>query len=266
TIGVVTTVEGVHTEVMGDIEQIAIAKGELIQSLPSNGLAVLNADVPLVSTMSRLTSAEVLTFGRVGDVRARGVQVDGDLLASFVVVSPWGEFTVRLGARGAHNVANALAAAAVALHLGVPLEKVAEGLEAPLQSPWRMELRRSPSGASILNDSYNASPTSMAAALRALAALDPVGQGRRLAVLGVMAELGASSAVEHRDIAVLADDLGIEVLAIGTDLYGVEPVADIPAALRILKTWNPGPSDAVLVKGSRVAGLEALASELLEIG
>ncbi|HTO00958.1 MAG TPA: UDP-N-acetylmuramoyl-tripeptide--D-alanyl-D-alanine ligase, partial [Microthrixaceae bacterium] len=77
TIGVVTTVEGVHTEVMGDIEQIAIAKGELIESLPSNGLAVLNADVPLVSAMSRLTSAEVLTFGRVGDVRARGVQVDG---------------------------------------------------------------------------------------------------------------------------------------------------------------------------------------------
>ncbi len=267
-IGVVTTVEGVHTEVMGDIEQIAEAKGELIESLPDYGLAVLNSEVPLVAAMSRLTGADVLTFGRTGDVRARGVEVDGDLLASFVLVSPWGEVAVRVGARGLHNVTNALAAAAVGLHLGVPLDKVAEGLEVPLQSPWRMELSRNSDGAAILNDSYNASPASMAAALRGLAQLDMEqagaagGRSRRLAVVGVMAELGENSAVEHRDIATLAQDLGVELLAVGTDLYGVEAVEDISAALEFLADWEPGPGDAVLVKGSRVAGLEALAAEL----
>lgn len=273
-IGVVTTVEGVHTEVMGDIEQIAIAKGELIESLPSHGLAVLNSEVPLVAAMSRLTTADVLTFGRSGDVRARNIELDGGLLASFVLVSPWGEVAVRLGARGVHNVSNALAAAAVALHLGVPLDKVAEGLGLPLQSPWRMELRQNSAGAWILNDSYNASPASMAAALRSLAALDladGAGGGgdpepRRLAVVGLMAELGDNAEVEHRNIAVLAADLGIQLLAVGTDLYGAESVADIAAAEKWLRGWAPREADAVLVKGSRVAGLEVLAEDLFTWG
>ncbi|MGB3412999.1 MAG: UDP-N-acetylmuramoyl-tripeptide--D-alanyl-D-alanine ligase [Microthrixaceae bacterium] len=270
-IGVVTTVDAVHTEVMGGLEQIAIAKGELIESLPSDGLAVLNADVALVKAMSELTSAEVLTFGRSGDVRARGIEVDGDLMVSFVIVSPWGEVAVRLGARGAHNVSNALAAASVALHLGLPLDEVAEGLGLPLRSPWRMDLSVNGAGASILNDCYNASPTSMDAALRGLAGIEPRNadadrEPRKLAVVGLMAELGDSAAAEHRDIAVLSADLGIELLAVGTDLYGVESVPDIAAATQFLRDWNPGAGDAVLVKGSRVAGLEMVAQELLDWG
>lgn len=270
-IGVVTTVEAVHTEVMGGLEQIAIAKGELIESLPPDGLAVLNADVALVKAMSKLTSAEILTFGRSGDVRARGIEVEGDLVVSFVIVSPWGEVAVRLGARGAHNVSNALAATAVALHLGVSLDDIAEGLGAPLQSPWRMDLSVNRAGASILNDSYNASPTSMAAALRGLASIEPTDvdpdrEPRKLAVVGLMAELGDLAASEHRDIAVLSDDLGIELLAVGTDLYGVRSVPDIAAAMTFLRDWNPGVGDAVLVKGSRVAGLEVVAQELLGWG
>jgi len=266
TVGVVTTVEGVHTEVMGDLEQIAQAKGELIESLPADGLAVLNADVALVAAMAARSEARVLTFGRSAEVRARDVAIDDELRPSFVLVSPWGEATIRLAIRGVHNVGNALAAAAVGLGLDVPLAAVAAGLAEGGSSPWRMDLRRAPSGAQVLNDAYNAGPASMAAALRALAALPGAedGTGRRVAVLGLMAELGQDAPVEHRDIATLAADLDVELLAVGTDLYGTEPLAGIDEALAALRALELGAGDAVLVKGSRVAGLERVAAALLE--
>jgi len=258
TIGVVTTVEGVHTEVMGGLEQIARAKGELVEAVPEHGTVVLNAEVPLVAGMRSRTGASVVTFGAGGDVRAERVEVDHDLRPGFRLVSDWGTVEVRLSVRGAHNVGNALAAAAVGLSQGVPLEDVAEGLASSTQSPWRMDLRRAPSGAQVLNDSYNAGPASMAAALRALASLPAQ---RHLAVLGLMAELGGTAPEEHRRIAELAGELGVELIAVGTDLYGVEPVAGTEAALRALGELGEG--DAVLVKGSRVAGLEVLAEALL---
>ncbi|MHB1138143.1 MAG: UDP-N-acetylmuramoyl-tripeptide--D-alanyl-D-alanine ligase [Microthrixaceae bacterium] len=265
TVGVVTTVEGVHTEVMGGLEQIALAKGELIEALPADGLAVLNSDVRLVAAMAERTAARVLTFGAVGDVRARDVAVDDELRPSFVLVSPWGEAMVRLGIRGVHNVANALAAAAVGLALDVPLERVAAGLADAGSSPWRMDLRTAPSGVRVLNDAYNAGPASMAAALRSLAALPLTGgAGRRVAVLGLMAELGDDAPREHRDVATIAADLGIEVLAVGTDLYGVEPLADVAAALAELAARDLRDGDVVLVKGSRVAGLERVAAALID--
>lgn len=264
TVGLVTTVEGVHTELMGGLEQIALAKGELIEALPESGLAVLNADVRLVAGMSARTSARVLTFGRSGEVRAREVVVDEELRPSFVLVSPWGEAAVRLGIRGEHNVANALAAAAVGLGLDVPVAEVAAGLQEATSSPWRMDLRRAPGGLMVLNDAYNAGPASMAAALRALAALPLPDGGRRVAVLGLMAELGEDAPLEHQDIATLAEDLGIELLAVGTDLYGVGPFADVEAVVGALRVRALGEGDAVLVKGSRVAGLEQVAAALLE--
>ncbi len=261
TVGVVTVVEGVHTEVMGTIEQIALAKRELVEHLPAGGAAVLNAADPNVAAMAAHTVAAVLTFGDGGEVHATDVQVDDELRAAFTLHSPWGAVPVRLGVRGAHNVTNALAAAATGLWLGVGPDAVAEGLAEPPASPWRMELVRVPDGPTVLNDAYNAGPASMAAALQALGSLVVAPGGRRVAVLGVMAELGPEGPDEHRRIAALATELDIEVLAVGTDLYGAGDVVgdadEVAGALGKL-----GPDDAVLVKGSRVAGLERAAEAL----
>ncbi|UDY36077.1 UDP-N-acetylmuramoyl-tripeptide--D-alanyl-D-alanine ligase [Dermatobacter hominis] len=265
TVGVVTVVEGVHTEVMGSIEQIAVAKRELVEHLPAEGAAVLNAGDPNVSAMAAHTVASVVTFGDGGEVHATDVSVDDELRARFTLRSPWGDAPVQLAVRGAHNVTNALAAAAAGLWLGVAVDGVVAGLAEPPASPWRMELVRVPGGPTVLNDAYNAGPASMAAALQALAALAVAPGGRRLAVLGVMAELGPEGPDEHRRIAALAGELGIEVLAVGTDLYGVTDVVagaeDVAGAVGEL-----GPDDAVLVKGSRVAGLERAAAALTRRG
>jgi UDP-N-acetylmuramoyl-tripeptide--D-alanyl-D-alanine ligase len=257
TVGVVTTVQAVHTELMGGEEQIARTKGELIESLPDDGLAVLNASVPLVAAMAARTSARVLTFGRGGDVQAHDPSVDEQLRASFRLSSPWGGAAVRLGVRGMHNIDNALAAATVGLFLGVSMEQVVVGLASSDQSPWRMDLRTAASGARVLNDAYNAAPASMAAALRSLASLDAV---RRTAVLGVMAELGDRGPEEHRRIAGLADELGIRIIAVDTDLYGVEPVIGVAGALAAVGELDA--DDVVLVKASRVVGLERVAAAL----
>ena len=186
------------------------------------------------------------------------VALDDQLRPRFVVRSPWGTAAVQLEARGAHQVGNALAALAIALCCGVPLDAAVSALSRASLSPWRMEFLRSPTGATILNDAYNANPTSMTAALEALAALPA---RRRVAVLGEMAELGARSLWEHQAIAVLAGRLGVEVLAVGTTAYGVASVETIDEAVAALGPLGGG--DAVLVKGSRVAGLERLAARLV---
>lgn len=265
TIGVVTVVEGVHTEVMGPIDQIARAKRELVEHLPADGLAVLNAVDPNVAAMAAHTVAPVLSFGTGGEVHAEAVELDDELRARFTLRSSWGPTEVHLGVRGAHNVTNALAAAAVGLWLGVDPREVAAGLAEAPASPWRMELLRVPGGPTVLNDAYNAGPASMAAALAAVAALPAPGAGRRIAVLGLMAELGDEGPAEHRRIAELADELGVEVLAVGCGLYGspwtVDSADDVVGALGKL-----GPDDVVLIKGSRVAGLERAAEALTRPG
>jgi UDP-N-acetylmuramoyl-tripeptide--D-alanyl-D-alanine ligase len=258
TVGIVTTVQAVHTEVMGGVEQIARTKGELIEALPDDGLAVLNAAVPLVAAMASRTNARVLGFGDGGEVHAVDVSVDDELRPRFSLRSPWGAVDVRLGVRGVHNVDNALAAAAAALWLGVTPEEVAAGLEVSELSPWRMDLRTAPSGALVLNDAYNASPASVTAALRSLVALPA---RRRIAVLGLMAELGDEAPEHHRRIRSLADEVGVELVVVDTDLYGVDPVDGIDGALAALDDLGAG--DAVLVKASRVVGLERVAAGLL---
>ncbi|MDQ3146032.1 MAG: UDP-N-acetylmuramoylalanyl-D-glutamyl-2, 6-diaminopimelate--D-alanyl-D-alanine ligase, partial [Actinomycetota bacterium] len=127
-------------------------------------------------------------------------------------------------------------------------------------SPWRMQLGRSAAGTVILNDAYNANPTSTVAALRALAALPA---RRRLAFLGVMAELGPGSDDEHRSVAAVAGELGIRVVAVGQPAYGTEGVSGIDEAVALAASFGLAGDDAVLVKGSRVAGLERLAERLL---
>jgi UDP-N-acetylmuramoyl-tripeptide--D-alanyl-D-alanine ligase len=253
TVGVVTRVAAVHTETFGALEEVALAKGELVEALPDGGYAVLNAGDPLVAGMASRTSAETVTFGDGGDVRAESVTLDDELRPSFRLVSPWGNAPIALEVRGEHMVDNALAAASAALVCAVPVAGVADALGTAVLSRWRMDLVRLPSGALVVNDAYNANPTSMAAALRALTRLPA---RRRVAVLGLMAELGPSSEAEHRAVGMAARELGVEVIGIGVSAYGgttVGNVDEVPAALGPL-----GDGDAVLLKGSRVAGLERL--------
>ncbi len=256
-VGVVTRVAPAHTERVGGIEGVARAKAELVEALPPNGVAVLNADDPRVATMATLSAARAITFGAGGDVRIVGLRLDALARARFTLATPWGSAPVALPVSGAHNAHNAAAAAAVGGILGVPLEEIVAGLAGAELSPSRMELARAPHGALILNDAYNANPTSMAAALDTLAALPA---RRRLAVLGLMAEL-ADPVGEHQRIAIRAAELGIEVIASGTDLYGRPAAADPLGELGDL-----GEGDAVLVKGSLVAGLQPLARRLIAGG
>lgn len=253
TVGIVTAVAPAHTEMFGSVDGVAIAKRELVESL-GPGTAVLNGEDHRVAAMAEVAEGPVLTYGTGGDVRALRVEIDDQLRPSFLLATPWGEERVRLGVRGGHNVGNALAAAAAALVTGVELAAVASGLGDAQLSPSRMALVRLPSGGLLLDDSYNANPTSMRSALASLAHLDV---RRRVAVVGVMAELGPESAAHHREIAEEAAAAGIELVPVGTDLYGVEPVADPEALLTTI--GPPAPGEAVLLKGSRVAGLDRVA-------
>ena len=265
--GILTSIAIAHTESFGTIDQIARTKAELLEALPADGVAVVNRDDERVMAqtervLKQVSAPEVLTFGLHpdADVRAEDVSADEQLHAEYLLRSPWGRERVRLGVAGLHNVGNSLAAASVALHLGVPVAAVAEGLSEAEISPWRMSLGTSPSGVAVLNDSYNANPTSMEAALLALAQL---AARRRFAVLGTMAELGGYHDSEHRRIAELARDLGVEAIAVAESAYGLELVPDSASALASLGDLGKG--DAVLVKGSRIAELEFLADRLLEI-
>lgn len=261
TVGVVTAAVAAHTETFGGLDGVAAAKAELIEALDPAGMAILNADDPRVSAMAARSAAPVLRYsaeGRPGvEVTAADVVVDGSLRAAFTMHSPWGSAELRLEARGIHQVGNALAAATVALCCGVDIDAVAAGLARGRLSPWRMEVTATAAGGLVVNDAYNANPTSMAAALRSLAALSAE---RRVAVLGAMAELGALAETEHAAIAALAAELGIEVVAVGTDLYGGGRQADLDEVASRLRPVGAGV--AVLVKGSRVAGLERLAAAL----
>ena len=260
TIGVVTAVALAHTESFGTIDDVAVAKGELVEALPGNGTAVLKLRDERVAAMAARTVAGILTYGiDRGDVRAEGVVLDDHLRPRFRLASPWGHEEVALAIRGRHNAENAAGAAAAALAAGVAIDRVVEGLTLAELSPWRMELLLAPSGARILNDAYNANPTSMLAALDALADLDAE---RHTAVLGPMAELGAHHDDEHQRVIDRAAELGVRVIAVDTTDYDGEHAVGIEGALEALGRLDAG--DAVLVKASRVAGLERLARRLVD--
>ena len=263
TVGVITRVAAVHTEIFGSVEQVAVAKGELAEALPPDGSLVLNADDSRVLAMAQRSGTNrILTYGHgVGDVQFTDVQLDPNLNPTFRLTTPIGTAEVTLGVAGAHMASNAAAAAAVGVAIGVPLDRIVEGLSAPVLSPHRMDVRTTGAGAVVINDSYNANPTSMAAAIDALSALEAT---NRIAVLGVMGELGATEEEDHRGVAELAIAAGIAVIAVDCPLYGegVTHVDSIDSALQAVGALDQ--DDAVLVKGSRVAGLERLAAALLD--
>jgi UDP-N-acetylmuramoyl-tripeptide--D-alanyl-D-alanine ligase len=252
-VGIVTSVAMAHVEYFGGLDGVARAKGELVRALPEGGVAVLNFDDARVAAMASFSPCPVLGYAVDADaeVRAEGVALDDDLRARFTLATPWGRGEVRLSLHGLQQVPNALAAAATALWCGVPFEAVLVSLGEATGSPFRMEVHRPAGGPLLLADCYNANPASTEAALRSLGA---VRAERKLALLGLMAELGGETEGEHRRIAELAEELGIEVVGYQTDLYGEAHVDDVESAVALLKTL--GPADAALVKGSRVARLE----------
>jgi UDP-N-acetylmuramoyl-tripeptide--D-alanyl-D-alanine ligase len=275
-IGVVTSVAEVHLELLGSLEAIAAAKGELVEALPPDGVAVLSADDPLVAAMRARTQARTVTFGRspAADWRARDVVPDDGARARFTLDSPYGGAVVRVPVPGLHNVGNALAALASTVESGVDLEDAVAGLEQATVSRWRLQLQHV-AGVRVLNDAYNANPTSMVAALETLSRLPT--DGRRWAVLGTMAEIGATSEQEHRRIGAVAAELGIDGLvtvgpvaaAIRDGANAADPdgapgrwsVADVDAAATLLAS-SLNSDDVVLVKASRSAALDGVVARL----
>ena len=251
-VGIVTCVAMAHVEFFGDLEGVARAKSELVAALPPTGVAVLNFDDPYVARMASVSPCPVLSYALGdADVRAEHVVLDDDLRPRFQLSTPWGTGEVRLALHGMHQVPNALAAAAASLWSGVPFDGVVTALGTATGSPLRMEVRHVPGGPVLVVDCYNANPASTEAALRSLASLP---SGRKLAVLGLMAELGSETEAEHRRAAQLADELGIEAVGYQTALYGPAQVSTVDDAVALLLTLGAG--DAALVKGSRVARLE----------
>jgi UDP-N-acetylmuramoyl-tripeptide--D-alanyl-D-alanine ligase len=274
TVGVVTNVGTAHLAMYDNANGILIAKGELISSLPASGAAILNFDDPSATAHRKLSIARVLTFSAPttgessstsADVTVDRVVLDAELRPSFVLRTPWGSADIRVNARGRHQVSNAAAAAAAALAGGLEMDHVVSGLATELLSPWRMELTRTASGVTVINDAYNANDQSMAASLRSLADLPAK---RRVVVLGSMAELGEHAEVAHRSMIELARSLRLdETIAIAEPMYvgARHHEADIDAALERLMAMQLAPGDAVLVKGSRSTGLERLADQLVAI-
>ena len=257
-IGVVTRVAPAHTERVGGIDGVARAKSELVQALDASGFAVLNADDERVAAMQSLTEATVISYGVApsATVRMTHCVLDERACASITVESPWGKASWKMNVPGEHMAHNAVGAIAVAGVLGLDLQRAADAIEAAVLSEMRMQHKVARSGALIIDDSYNANPASLAAALHALSATKA---SRRIAVLGIMAELSEPEQ-DHLQISRLAAQLGIELIAVGTDMYGVQSRTREEAAAALSAVEN---SAAILIKGSRVAQLEKLVSLLI---
>jgi UDP-N-acetylmuramoyl-tripeptide--D-alanyl-D-alanine ligase len=288
-LGLVLNVGVAHVERMGGgIADVAEAKGELVEALPPDGHALLNADDPHVLAMSARTKAHVLLYGRSPQARVRAENVRMEAArAAFELVTPSGRAPVRLSLIGAHQVSNALAAAAVATALGLDVSQIAAGLtEARRRSAGRLEIVERPDGVTVVDDSYNANPDSMRAGLRAARAL--AGARRTVAVLGGMGQQAGASRARHAEIGALVAELGFDLLiAVGPggarvteevaraasgDVHAmaeaaraggacVRTAADPSAAAELARALlHPG--DVVFVKASSEYGLGACARAL----
>jgi UDP-N-acetylmuramoyl-tripeptide--D-alanyl-D-alanine ligase len=276
-VGVVLAVHPTHFERAGSLDAIARAKGELPAALPADGLAVLNADDPRVAAMGDATAAAVRTFGlgRDADVRATDVESHGTEGTSFTLRAPWGVRRLHSATPGRHLVPHALAAAVVADHFGVPLDEVEAALAQGSHAPHRMALVEAAGGATIIDDTYNASPVSVAAALDFLAE-SAVASGRhRYAVLGDMLELGPDEERLHRQIGTRTAGVAEALVAVGergrwigeaaiaAGLGRVTMVRDADEALTAVeRDLAPGVGDLLLIKGSRGIELDRLVATL----
>jgi UDP-N-acetylmuramoyl-tripeptide--D-alanyl-D-alanine ligase len=274
TLGVVTTVAEVHTEFLGSLEGVREEKAALVRALPASGVAVLNADDPRVLGMAADTAARVVTFGTTpnGDVHVASPVAEDSESIGFTLEHDGERAAVRVALVGRHNVINALAAAATGVALGLSLAEIAQGLADARAVKGRCVWREA-NGVRILDDTYNANPVSVRAALETVAARR--GQGRLVVVLGDMLELGSFADEAHREVGRLVAALGAD------ELVGVGPHARLAveaaraAGLRearhvlafedtvahLLKRLAP--DDVVLVKGSRGMRLERVVDALL---
>ncbi|MDX3387024.1 UDP-N-acetylmuramoyl-tripeptide--D-alanyl-D-alanine ligase [Streptomyces niveiscabiei] len=267
-IAVVLNVGRAHLGEFGSRRAIAETKGELVQGLAPGGTAVLNADDPRVAAMRSLTDGPVLTFGRArhADVRVLGEALDRLGRPSFTLRTADASAPVTLPFTGAHQALDAAAATAAGLAAGLPLDVAAAALATASLSRGRMELRPLPGGTTLLDDSYNANPDSTRAALDALAAIEGT---RRIAVLGAMLELGATSEAEHHAVGAYAATRADLVVTVGeggraiADGAGERAVAlpDNATAADWLRARLTG-GDVVLVKASRGARLDEVATAL----
>ncbi|MGJ6964210.1 UDP-N-acetylmuramoyl-tripeptide--D-alanyl-D-alanine ligase [Streptosporangium sp. G11] len=279
-VGMVLNVGAAHVSRMGGgLADVAEAKGELVEALPADGFALLNADDPYVVNMAGRTRAQVTLYGRSAGahVRADDVRMDDQARASFDLVTPTGRARVKLDPIGEHQVSNALAAAAAAVTLGFSVDEIASGLNAARRrSAGRLEILERPDGVTIVNDAYNANPESMRAGLRTLKAL--AGARRTVAVLGAMGQQADASRARHAEMGRLVAELGVDVLIAvgpgdpvamageaessdaGVAVYTVE---DVAGAVR-LATGLLEPGDVVLVKASSEIGLSTCARELAQ--
>jgi UDP-N-acetylmuramoyl-tripeptide--D-alanyl-D-alanine ligase len=257
-IGVITRVGEAHTELVGGIDGVAQAKGELIEALPPQGVAILNADDERVLAMRARSVASVMSYGEsVGaDVRITDLHLDAHGCALFDVATPSGSASLNLSIPGRHMAHNAAAAIAVGEALGVPLSQMVESLRSATISDRRMQMKTTRNGALLLDDCYNANPTSMAAAIETLAQIPA---SHKVAVLGVMAEIENPESA-YVKIAQLAQDGNIDIIAVGTDGYG-SPAVSIDQAIERIRQCDD--STVVLVKGSRVAELERVVDAVI---
>ncbi|MFC4123545.1 UDP-N-acetylmuramoyl-tripeptide--D-alanyl-D-alanine ligase [Nocardia rhizosphaerae] len=286
-IGVVLNVGTAHLGEFGSREAIAKTKGELVEALPADGLAVLNADDRNVAAMASRTRARVVLVGQSGDadIRATDVVTDAQARAGFTLHAGGQSVPVQLAVHGEHQVGNALSAAAVALECGADLATIAAALSgATAASARRMDVRTTATGVTVINDSYNANPDSVRAALKALVTLAKAGDEprRSWAVLGEMGELGEESVIEHDAIGRLAVRLDVDrLIVVGTGRpsrgmhqgavmegsWGEESVLvpNIDAAIALLDD-EIAEGDVVLVKASKAVGLWAVAEHLTGAG
>tara|TARA_R110001592_G_scaffold363371_1_gene685660 strand:- start:281847 stop:283214 length:1368 start_codon:yes stop_codon:yes gene_type:complete len=270
TVALLLTVMPAHLQGFGSLEDIASAKGEIFDGLGAGDCAVINADLPwAASWRERAGAASVIDFGleesaaiTVGDVRALGVKG-----VSFTARTPAGEMPVTLALPGVHNVVNALAATAVGIACGLDLIQIRAGLETVKPTAGRLSTAVSPSGATVIDDCYNANPGSVRAAIAMLAGCE----GRRTLVLGAMRELGPTSEELHREIGEYARDAGIErfwgvgpELETAVEVFGAGSTwfADCDSAIAALAGEFEA-RDTVLVKGSRGARMERMLHALL---
>jgi UDP-N-acetylmuramoyl-tripeptide--D-alanyl-D-alanine ligase len=273
---VVTNVGLAHMGIFGSWDAIVRAGAEAVEWLGADGTAILNADDPVARSYADGSDANVITFGvdPGADVRAEDVELAADARATFTLYSAGEREPVALAVPGEHMVSNALAAAAVGRWAGLTLAECAAALKGAGVARWRMETFTGASGIVVVNDAYNANPESMAAALKAARW---IAEGTRLAaVLGHMAELGPIAFEEHERLGELVVRIGVErLVTVGDEARAIaraairegqlpEDVAtydDPMDAADDVRAWaNPG--DVVLVKGSRVAGLERAAEAL----
>lgn len=276
-IGVITNVEPVHLERVGTIERVAQAKAELVEALPADGVALLNADEPLVAAMRGLTQARVFMYGLTDDCDLWADQIVGEGLDGIRFRFHYRGETVhvKVPLLGRHSVHTALRAAAVGLIEGLNWEEIVTGLQ-DVGAQLRLVVVRGINGATLLDDTYNASPASMLAALNLLEDM-AAGDGRRIAVLGDMMELGSQEEEGHRLVGARAADVADFLLTVGPrarwtayearaagqppgNVRAVETAAEAVAALRSVI----GPGDVVLVKGSRAAHMDDVVAALAE--